>query len=290
MALKIISVKELANIHFLATEFLLPYEKQCCALMSKAINKDDSLMLIVEAGTERSVSPQVYGVITYNPKAQQVFCCIPFRTEQVARVLMDFFRERRVFCISGEEASAVFLEKIVNAINPKLHREERIYFFMEFRKDHAEKSMREIAPLRSQVVACTEADCEKLMPLALDYTRVEVLPEWRGVNAPAERLNLERQFKTGFVLGIKGPDGFSAKAHTNAISANYLQIGGVYTVEKYRGRGFATALVQQMAFLAQDMNRNAVLFVKEKNIPAIRAYNKAGFVVTGRYRIVYYKN
>lgn len=290
MALKVISEKDISKIHFIATEFLLPYEKQCCALMAKAINKDDSLMLIVEAGTERSVSPQVYGVITYNPKAQQVFCCIPFRTEQVARVLRDFFFERKVFCISGEESSAVFLEGIVNSLSPKVFREERNYFFMEFRKDGAEESLREMAPLRSQVIMCGETDCEALMPLVLDYTRVEVLPAWRGVNAPAERLSLERQFRNGFVMGIKGSDGFICKAHTNAISANYLQIGGVYTVESFRGRGLATAIVQQMALFAMDMNRQAVLFVKEKNVPAVRAYSRAGFVVTGRYRIVYYRN
>ena len=79
-----------------------------------------------------------------------------------------------------------------------------------------------------------------------------------------------------------------AKANTNAIGINCVQIGGVYTHPLYRRNGYAGALVQALCNRAVQARRKPVLFVKEKNTPAFNLYQKLGFEECGRYTIVYY--
>ena len=79
-----------------------------------------------------------------------------------------------------------------------------------------------------------------------------------------------------------------AKANTNAIGINCVQIGGVYTHPLYRRNGYAGALVQALCNRATQGGRKPVLFVKEKNTPAFNLYRKLGFEECGRYTIAYY--
>ncbi|POR05186.1 hypothetical protein AU468_02240 [Alkalispirochaeta sphaeroplastigenens] len=76
---------------------------------------------------------------------------------------------------------------------------------------------------------------------------------------------------------------------TNARGMKTDQIGGVYTVPSWRGRGIARLLMTHLlADLARE-GRKASLFVKKDNIPARRLYRGLNFSFVSPYRISYYR-
>ena len=72
-------------------------------------------------------------------------------------------------------------------------------------------------------------------------------------------------------------------------SNKVIQISGVYTQNDFRGKGYATALVNRIALIAEKVGRTATLLVRQENMAAYNAYRKAGFGISGTYRIVYFK-
>lgn len=288
--LSIVSAGQSRKVFRLALDFVLPFEKRCAALVQRIINQDESVHIIVEAGTERSFRPQVFGVFTYNARGRLVFSCLPYQSEEVEIALENFFASRPVFCISGQKEYADFLEKIVGRICRNRQTEIHDYFFMEFDKSMLNGRSEKFQDRKdAKIIRCNANHIEALMPLQLEYTRVEVLPAWRDVNPAAERLGLEKNFKNQFYFAVVKEGRIVSKLNTNAITTNYMQIGGVYTVKEFRGQGFASALVEHLAREGMNLKKQAILFVKELNSSAIKAYVNAGFKIAGKYKIVYYK-
>jgi ribosomal protein S18 acetylase RimI-like enzyme len=79
-----------------------------------------------------------------------------------------------------------------------------------------------------------------------------------------------------------------AKAGTNARGFTTDQIGGVFTRPDLRHRGAARAVMTALLEHVRRDRRQACLFVKKDNAPAIRLYLGLGFDVRGEYRISYY--
>ncbi|SIQ92190.1 Acetyltransferase (GNAT) family protein [Alkalispirochaeta americana] len=76
---------------------------------------------------------------------------------------------------------------------------------------------------------------------------------------------------------------------TNARGMGTDQIGGVYTVPSWRGRGIARLLMTHLlADLARE-GRRASLFVKKDNTAARRLYDGLHFSFVSPYRISYYR-
>lgn len=303
-----------------AMDFVFDYEKHCCALLQKIINENPSIHVILEKGTENSARPKVYGVFTYEPKGRQVFSCLPIQNDAVKAALSLFFSNKSVFCISGYEPYTVFLESVVKQFVPFRETEIHNYYFMHFnpimsylenwykgdasivktsRFNEIPESSKNAAidwlcNNNAKIVKdlgirqCNMFDAEGLFPLQLNYTVEEVLPKWRCPVPSAERLAIEDTLTHQFVYGIPYGKNFIAKANSNAVTPNYLQVGGVYTTKDNRGKGYASALVHNLAVVALKQNKQAVLFVRDKNIPAIKAYLNAGFETIGKYKIVYY--
>ena len=290
-ALCVVSASGSPKVLKLALDFVLPYEKRCCALFQRIINHDNSVHIIIEKGTLNSWHPLVHGVFTYSGQGRLVFCCLPEQTTEVSLALTEFFAKNSVFCISGQKEWADFLEEIVSGIYRGRKSEVHEYHFMEEGRDlEAMDKDEDDFSHRSdcEIIRCSKNHIEQLMPLQLDYTRVEVLPAWREVVPAAERISLEKNFKNQFYFAVVEKGKIVSKANTNAITKGFFQIGGVYTLEEFRGKGYASALVEHIAREACLLNRKAVLFVKKENAGAIKAYTKAGFIITGGYKIVYY--
>lgn len=73
----------------------------------------------------------------------------------------------------------------------------------------------------------------------------------------------------------------------NATLPDTVQVGGVYTDENYRGRGYARALVAATLRDARDAGvTQALLFTEMDNVPAQRAYESLGFERVGDYGMV----
>jgi len=131
-------------------------------------------------------------------------------------------------------------------------------------------------------------DTDVLLPLRLAYELEEVLPVGEPPNIPATRLALERSLPERLVLLAELDGEIVGTAATNARAFTRDQVGGVYVLPALRGRGIATRIVAELGMLLREENRGAVLFVKKGNTPAIRSYERIGFVAGGPYRIVYF--
>ncbi len=321
----ILSAMENSKVFDMALEFILPYEKNCCSLFQRIVNRDESIHIIIEENCLLKNDTPLYGVFTYNKMSRLVFCCLPIQTNEVRRALEKFFFNKSVFCISAKSEWASFLEEIISGIFKDRVKDVRLYHFMEFKmlkergqclegrtgalKKKSEPSEddtglgKDNVPLRKQlgpseddaclkkdveIIRCDKSHIDRLLPLQVDYTRVEVLPPWRQVFPAAERISLEKNFSCQLYFALLENEKIVSKANTNAISTHFFQIGGVYTLKDFRSRGYASALVKHIALEAKSLNRQAILFVKKENPSAIKAYSNAGFVITSSYKIIYY--
>jgi GNAT superfamily N-acetyltransferase len=138
------------------------------------------------------------------------------------------------------------------------------------------------------ITQATRADADALFPLQAAYEREEVIPQGGDLNLAGCRLALERTLASRIVLYAVLDGLLVGKANTNARSYTRDQIGGVYVLEAYRGRGIGTRLVAELVALLAERSRAASLFVKKRNRAAITAYDRIGFDIRGDYRISYY--
>ena len=139
-----------------------------------------------------------------------------------------------------------------------------------------------------EIIRCTEHDMEILHPLQKDYMKEEVAIPGRQITDAEVDINLRQILKNQLCFALTVGGDIVAKANTNAIGINKVQIGGVYTHPLYRRNGYAAALVTALSNRAIRSGKEPVLFVKEKNMPAFSLYQKIGFTECGQYSIAYY--
>lgn len=78
------------------------------------------------------------------------------------------------------------------------------------------------------------------------------------------------------IIAIK--DGkFVAYAKIQAYTNTIGQIGGVYTEEEERGKGYGKAVVSEICRRIFARNKIPTLIVKKNNLPALKAYTTLGF-------------
>jgi predicted GNAT family acetyltransferase len=100
------------------------------------------------------------------------------------------------------------------------------------------------------------------------------------------RENMEGKLRTGesWVLEVGGD--VVANTSFNAAVREAVQIGGVYTPPKLRGRGYGRAVVAASLIDARNEGvEKAVLFTGDVNRPARKAYAALGFQRIGDYRL-----
>lgn len=159
---------------------------------------------------------------------------------------------------------------------------------------------------------------ERLYALELKRLRLPqplVEQRWRVARAEAAQLELLSQWQVGFsieALQAKEPaqdlledvrdelarhieretvfvltqeDGQAVSMSSfNAMLPEAVQIGGVWTPQALRSRGYARAVVAGQLKIARDEGkRMATLFTAIDNTPAQRAYEAIGFVEVGTY-------
>ncbi|MDR3356145.1 MAG: GNAT family N-acetyltransferase [Spirochaetaceae bacterium] len=131
------------------------------------------------------------------------------------------------------------------------------------------------------------SDIETLLPIQSAYEREEVLPAGSFYNIRACRYNLERIVTKEKTLLALTDGRIVAKINTNAESYSRYQIGGVYVLPEYRGRGVASCLTAAFSRLLLAENKGINLFVNNNNTAARKVYARCGFETLADYRIVY---
>lgn len=128
-----------------------------------------------------------------------------------------------------------------------------------------------------------------LFPLQKGYEKEEVLVR-------PEHFDEERSFRLFkkalsehiFYLGLLGETAVT-KAGTNAIGFYWNQLGGVYTLPRYRSRGYAKEVTRHLLGEISKQGKKAALFVKINNEPAIQLYKNLGFTIETDFRISYFR-
>jgi len=138
-----------------------------------------------------------------------------------------------------------------------------------------------------EVRLARESDNDALFPLQEAYEKEEVLFDPAEFQALASRLHFWKMMRQQEMAALWENGIPVAKAGTNALTARWAQIGGVYTRPERRGYGLQKRL---MAFLLERLageGRGACLFVKKKNAPALALYRALGFQPGGDFTITY---
>ena len=78
------------------------------------------------------------------------------------------------------------------------------------------------------------------------------------------------------------------KLTVSAQGKNYVLLGGVFTVPKYRNCGLAKALLNSVSQKFAAQSKKCTLFVKTENKAAIKVYEKTGFKKFCNFEILYY--
>ena len=81
---------------------------------------------------------------------------------------------------------------------------------------------------------------------------------------------------------------YVSKANTNAEGFDHIQIGGVFTVPRFRNQGYALHTVAALCRCIIDKeHKNPSLFVRSGNETAIKLYKSLGFEIKDTTKTVY---
>ena len=298
----------------LAQQFIIPHEETCVSLASLVRRKSDKLVFIIDSD-ETMVSTLRLGSGTVRPSAYSttagddilgllnldstIYHCLPDINKIDREALIDnlpYLMKKPVRCISGETSGTEFFIGVFEQGNfDKLNHPAQVYPYKMMRWSSPEVvstpstgSGTATTGNGEEIFRCTEHDMELLHPLQKDYMKDEVAVPGRQLTDAEVDITLRQILKNQLCFSLLCDGEPVAKANTNAIGINCVQIGGVYTHPLYRRNGYAGALVQALCNRATQGGRKPVLFVKEKNTPAFNLYQKLGFEECGRYTIAYY--
>ena len=290
--------------------FLAKYERTCVSLIEH-VRRGESDIFSIEGDARETL-----GVISV--KSRMLLCVPNARSLQNDKAfcssLKVFLSDKKISCVNGEaEASHLIMKIFAELGRTPLHineyalmtlseaalknlktKEGRYASVSEGQQTliarHTARAAGEKAYCEQfKIVRCGIKDADALMPLQLAYEAEEVLPPCRTQNSAVTRKNLERILKTEYVLALQNSRGeTAAKANTNAIGIRWAQIGGVYTAPDFRRKGCASLLVETLAEKIVASNRLPVLYARNGNEGAQKAYSAIGFTKTGGFTIAYY--
>lgn len=78
----------------------------------------------------------------------------------------------------------------------------------------------------------------------------------------------------------------AAQACIQTATSKINQIGGVYTTENERGRGYCKAVVSELCRIILSRDRIPTLMVRKDNTPAVKAYKSLGFKHYDDYNLI----
>jgi predicted GNAT family acetyltransferase len=189
---------------------------------------------------------------------------------------------RQLFSCMGSRKD---VEHFISLLDPKpYHRVEYAVMSRGRKQPHAPLAYN--GDLR--IETAVPADLPRLLPLQLGYEREEVLIPGKTINEAYTRRQLIESIQSQRIIYATYRGHIVAKAQTNAIGLQVEQLGGIFTLPEYRGRGIGTALVESISRMIIADGRVVCLFVKTDNRAAKRVYEKCGFLMGPAFTIAYF--
>ena len=272
----------------LAQHIVLAHEETSVSLASLVRRESSNLIFISSADIPHSVN-EILGVIDLD---HTIYHCIPDISkvdDKEFSAKITSFIKKPVRCISGELLATDFLIKNMCG-NEKIPKTVFPYKMMHYQPSGVFEPVETTPQLSDgdEIIRCTENDIELLHPLQKKYMNEEVAGPDHKITDQEVDIMLRQILKNQLCFALISDGEPAAKANTNAIGFNCVQIGGVFTHPLYRHNGYAAALVTALCQRAIRAHKHPVLFVKEKNTPAFTLYQKLGFTECGRYKIAYF--
>lgn len=273
--------------------FIKKYEKLCIELSSK-LRKSSNDIFILSIDEQIVCENQIIGVLQIG---KSLHFCIPCllenldknKTEEIKVALITKIDFSKIKCITGErKMSQLFLDLM--AAHEKIPNQVNNYSMMGIFDEN--KNLLAQAPEKlandDEIICLNGRNPNEIYQLHKEYLIEEVIPRGKQVNDNFFQFSINDIFKTQLVYAISSNDEYVAKANTNAIGFNNIQIGGVYTSPLYRRNYYAWHLVFRLCQKIIKNHKNPCLFVNEKNLSAKNLYKKMGFSEYGKLIIAYY--
>lgn len=257
--------------------FLKPYEFTCVSLCAKIRKLSDDIYIFCDA--EINSTADIAGVISFDGTLMH---CIPKVTPELLSTFKNFAEDKNIKAISGQYENSLKLIEVLKCKPFQINK----YNLMTLETTAIPAP--EQLSCDDQIIRCTEDNLEILLDLQKQYLIKEVAPAGKQVTDLECRLSLRQVLKNQLMFALFADTELVAKANSNAIGWNYVQIGGVYTHPLYRRNYYAWHLLKLLCDRIQRTQKNVSLFVKEKNIPAIKLYEKIGFCKKETYAIAYF--
>lgn len=203
--------------------------------------------------------------------------------------------DARVINLRGDVRCAAELLKMTDLVKPELNVEpahvQTVKMFYE-----------PINPIgysrdKVNVISAMEVDKKRFKPIITCYPKKLGASEFSALKelyvkfydemilGPITREQireiLNRCIRYGITYGIYDGRELVSFASGNGTLENVAHIAPVYTLQKFRRRGYATSACSALVRELLNNNEKTILFVSEKNVAALKVYEKIGFVRTG---------
>ncbi len=293
------------NTFPLAEKFIKPHEEGCIFLASYIRRKDPNIYFLTKNNTQSTV-PERQGTVnqrslTVNSVSineiigvlyisRTIFYCIPTPslvdktslTNRLCSLLAS--QGHQVKCISGEAQGAQLLKECIGGVVGEPY---QINHYNLMTVENIISPLEELCN-GDEILFCSENDLEELFPIQKQYLKEEVATYGRKVTDAEVSMGLRQILKNQLCLALQSDGEIVAKANTNAIGIDWIQLGGIYTHPLYRRNGYACQLIAAICRRTAKAGKKNALFVKDINVPAMELYKKLGFSNSGRYEICYY--
>ena len=269
--------------------FLSPHEKMCVQLSSYVRKNRGDIYAIKDNDDE------VCGV--FYAKGTLLHCIPNFSAHaaEITQVLGNFLLTHPVKCVNGELTVSESLKALVQSTQvsvPAAGHQPQTNRYKLMCLSPADQLTPPPEPLQPcdeiRRMANPEHDAEILFDLQKHYIMEEVAPAGKTTSDLEINVILKQILKNQICLTLFSDGEPVAKANTNAIGWNCVQLGGIYTNPLYRRNSYAHHLVYSLCSRILRTGRTVTLYVKEKNTPALELYKKLGFKECGSYSITYF--
>lgn len=294
------SLKKISSENILEVlTFLKKYEFLCVNLSSEILKQQNYFSLKKEEQKNISNTICVSFVFLREEKILAVCAldkhktflhCFPKFDAKVLKSFFacaeNFFEKFFVRSIMGEANFSKVLEKFLLKNYTYKIKSSTDYFLLFLNTKNFRPNFATELPSKYKITCevCTTLDIENLLPLQIGYEQEEL--EHNSPNDFFSRLYLLSMLKEQIVFKCEVNGKIVAKAHTNAIGINCKQIGGVFTLPKWRGKKLAERVLTFTIKTLTPTTKTLVLFVKVKNSKAQKLYKRLGFEKIANFKIV----
>lgn len=140
---------------------------------------------------------------------------------------------------------------------------------------------------KTQCRLATDSDLPTLVAWRRIYDRITMGFQDHAISDERNTVKIHGLIDENVLWVLEDQNTLVATTSFNAVLPKAVQVGGVFTDEAYRGRGYARTVVAGSLLEARETGvTEAILFTEMDNYPAQKAYESLGFVRVGDYGMV----